>query len=124
MYKLTAPKHTMWLVSNSFDADATRPFVFAQKLSDDGKLPLLQEMYREWPFMQVLCLRRPCLPSSCTLLPSVTVVTLFTSLHMLVPLEGTTRTMRQTLMFLDHTGHSGHGGDGFCQGGPARQPAV
>ena len=25
-----------------------------QKLTDAGKLSLLQEMYREWPFMQVL----------------------------------------------------------------------
>lgn len=30
----------------------------AQKLSDSGKLSLLQEMYREWPFMQVTaCIR-------------------------------------------------------------------
>jgi len=25
----------------------------SQKLSDGGKLQLLQEMYQEWPFMQV-----------------------------------------------------------------------
>lgn len=25
----------------------------AQKLADAGKLSLLQEMYKEWPFMQV-----------------------------------------------------------------------
>jgi phosphoenolpyruvate carboxylase len=33
-----------------------------QKLSDSGKLSLLQEMYREWPFMQVpLCMTDVCL---------------------------------------------------------------
>lgn len=30
----------------------------AQKLADEGKLELLQEMYQEWPFMQVRPLHR------------------------------------------------------------------
>jgi hypothetical protein len=36
------------------DADIIYYAWHMQKLSDAGKLSLLQEMYRDWPFMQVL----------------------------------------------------------------------